>query len=233
MKKIKIFASSSITHAIAEMIEKAKEFGAVEFEFNGVTVQVEKDSNPALIYRDWERGMLRPSGTFIVRPHPPIKLSEEDAAEDVRLRAEIDERGAKRRAEYEAENAAKKEHLKKNASSVLALKDEAKWKSFVEGNTDGYGAACVNFAEQWGRLMQSKIESGAKIQGIAKESSFEADTVGLTGFMYGAAVSMLSQCWVYGEELRRWHNLDSQIGNEGEKANETGGTLNPALLRIG
>jgi hypothetical protein len=26
------------------------------------------------------------------------------------------------------------------------------------------------------------------------------------------------------------HNIDKQCGNEGEKANESGGTLNPALL---
>jgi hypothetical protein len=35
------------------------------------------------------------------------------------------------------------------------------------------------------------------------------------------------------EELRRWHNLRTQIGDEGEKANEDGGVLNPALLRVG
>jgi hypothetical protein len=36
-----------------------------------------------------------------------------------------------------------------------------------------------------------------------------------------------------GEELRRWHNKDVQIGDEGEKANETpGAVLNPALLTI-
>ncbi|MDA8315367.1 MAG: hypothetical protein M0010_09365 [Actinomycetota bacterium] len=46
----------------------------------------------------------------------------------------------------------------------------------------------------------------------------------------GAAVSVLASCWVHGEELRRWHNLDTQIGTEGEKANASGGVLNPALL---
>lgn len=51
--------------------------------------------------------------------------------------------------------------------------------------------------------------------------------------MYGCAVSILSQVWIHGEELRRWHNLDSQIGTEGEKANESGGVLNPAVLNIG
>ena len=35
------------------------------------------------------------------------------------------------------------------------------------------------------------------------------------------------------DRLRRWHNKATQIGTEGDKANETGGVLNPALLTIG
>ena len=67
---------------------------------------------------------------------------------------------------------------------------------------------------------------------VANECSNEADTEGITGFMYGAAVSVLASCWEHGEELRRWHNLKTQIRDEGEKANESGGVLNPALLNI-
>lgn len=37
----------------------------------------------------------------------------------------------------------------------------------------------------------------------------------------------------HGEELRRWHNLDTQIGDEGEKANKGKGVLNPAIMKIG
>jgi len=33
-------------------------------------------------------------------------------------------------------------------------------------------------------------------------------------------------------ELRQWHNLKTQIKDEGEKANASGGVLNPALLTI-
>ena len=43
---------------------------------------------------------------------------------------------------------------------------------------------------------------------------------------------MLSQVWEHGEELRRWHNLDTQIHDEGEKANDEGSVLNPALLGV-
>ena len=55
-------------------------------------------------------------------------------------------------------------------------------------------------------MMEERIANGEKIEDIAKELSHKADTEGITGFMYGCAVSILLQCWEYGEELRRWHN---------------------------
>ena len=114
----------------------------------------------------------------------------------------------------------------------MELKDEATWKRFVEKNIDPYGKECVDFAERWADLMEKKLAEGCEVETIAKETSHEADTEGLTGFMYGAAVSMLSRVWEHGEALRTWHNLDTQIGDEGEKANQSGGVLNPALLSI-
>jgi len=45
-------------------------------------------------------------------------------------------------------------------------------------------------------------------------------------------VSILSKCWVYGETLRKWHNLEAQISDEGEKANRDGGVLNLAILNL-
>lgn len=115
----------------------------------------------------------------------------------------------------------------------MKLKDEATWKKGLENNQDDYGAAGYRFAESWANLMEEKIAAGAKVADIAKETSHEADTEGITGFMYGCAVSVLSAVWEHGEELRQWHNLDTQIGDEGEKANETDAVLNPALLSIG
>jgi len=107
------------------------------------------------------------------------------------------------------------------------------WKKCVKNNLDPYGRACIVYSEQWAELMEKKMSEGATLGDIAKDASHEADTDGITGFMYGAAVSTLSQVWKYGDDLRRWHNLDTQIGDEGEKANKEGGTLNPALLNIG
>ena len=115
----------------------------------------------------------------------------------------------------------------------MKLKDKDGWELTVKNNQDPYGKAGVSFAEAWADLMEERMEKGETLVECAKEASHNADTEGITGFMYGCAVSILSQVWEHGEELRKWHNLKTQLGNEGEKANEKGSTLNPACLRIG
>jgi hypothetical protein len=115
----------------------------------------------------------------------------------------------------------------------MKIGNQENWDKWVEGNKDGYGSAIIRYAEAWANIMEIKMGGGEKIEDIAKEASHTADTEGITGFMYGAAVHVLFTSWEHGDELRRWHNLDTQIGNEGEKANENGGVLNPAVLNIG
>ena len=114
----------------------------------------------------------------------------------------------------------------------MKIRNSEDWNKDRENNTDGYGKATLDYAERWADLMEVEIDGGAKLHDIAKRLSHEADSEGITGFMYGAAVSVLARVWEHGQELRTWHNLDIQIGDEGERANERGGTLNPALLNI-
>lgn len=115
---------------------------------------------------------------------------------------------------------------------ILEGKEQAytDWKA---KQSDAYGARVFSYAEDWADLMEAHIAEGIELEKCANPDSHIADTDGITGFMFGASVSVLAQCWIHGEQLRRWHNLKIQIGNEGEKANETGGVLNPALLNIG
>lgn len=115
---------------------------------------------------------------------------------------------------------------------------EKGWREwFALNSTDMYSLSVCYFAALWAYLMEQRIEKGEKVADIAKETGREADTNmgiwGVTGFQYGLAVGALSQWWKWGEELRQWHNLDTQIGTEGEEANEKGGVLNPAILNIG
>ena len=115
----------------------------------------------------------------------------------------------------------------------MRLKDAEDWLKCRKANQDPYGKCAVDYVERWADLMEAQLATGVTVATCAKATSHEADTEGITGFMYGCAVSILSQVWEHGEDLRRWHNLDAQIGDEGERANESGGVLNPALLSIG
>jgi hypothetical protein len=133
------------------------------------------------------------------------------------------------------------EKMKIHEPAMTFKDDEAKtiWEKGLATNT-----ACYRFASSWATLMEKNLtdqKDAARLMGgeefakVAKpkEASHEADNEGITGFIYGCAVTILSQTWVHGEELRQWHNTEHQIRSEGEAANKNGGVLNPALLNMG
>lgn len=105
---------------------------------------------------------------------------------------------------------------------------EEKYQKGYNKNLDPYGHAVYTFAERWAELMEKDIEGcgGPTDAAIAnfEKCGREADTEGITGFMYGCAVSILSECWEYGEILWKWHN--KEYGYEGD------GVVNPAILTV-
>ena len=103
---------------------------------------------------------------------------------------------------------------------------EAAYAEFIHVNSgDPYSMAAVRYMKNWAELMESKIADGAKVVDIAGATSHEADTEGITGFMYGCAVEALSEFWEYGEELRKWHNTEYNY--------DVDGVVNPAILTAG
>ena len=227
--------NSLIIDTIREMIGLAKKgnFTAKQ-ELNGVTILVNGDSNADLIFRDQQRAQ---SGYVEgeVGPYPKAELTAEDKANDTRVEAKNERKRQKRQAEYEAKAKIHRDTVEAKLANApgIELADEAGWQKFKDNNKDGYGGAVVTYSERWTRLMQVEMASGKNLEDVADATSQEADLEGITGFMYGCAVSTLAACWKYGDQLRRQHNLKTQLGNEGEKANESGGVLNPALLSIG
>ena len=112
---------------------------------------------------------------------------------------------------------------------------KTKYLKYVRMNSkDGYSKAVVTYAEDWAAIMEKKLKKrGVKVKDIAEASGHEADTQGITGFMYGCAVSALAQFWVHGEELRRWHNREYLDEEKAAKADKSGGVVNPAILTFG
>lgn len=106
---------------------------------------------------------------------------------------------------------------------------EKDYKEWLDKNTDAYGRACFTYAERWAEMMENLIDNSSDepmnvIIDNANRLSIEADVEGITGFMYGCAVNILSQCWKYGEELRKWHNNEYNYDGDG--------VVNPAILTI-
>lgn len=115
----------------------------------------------------------------------------------------------------------------------MKIKNQELFETFVRENSgDDYGREILEFSERWALLMEMELAQGKSIEQMADLCARDADTNGISGFMYGCAVDFLSKVREHGEELRIWHNLDSQIGNEGETANREGGVLNPSLISI-
>ena len=224
---------SNISDVILEAIQRAND-GPFSFTFNNVQVEVRADSDPDLIYRDWSRAM---SGYIEkqVGPYPSRELSDAERAHDAEVEATNRARCDAAQAEYDRKQKAKEESAATKLAGVgpIELLSEPAWRECVAKNQDGYGAAVVSYAERWARLMQAEMAAGAALPDIAERLSCEADIEGITGFMYGCAVSMLATMWKHGEALRRWHNTKTQIGTEGDRANESGGVINPALLSMG
>lgn len=211
--KIEGMPGDHISHASKRAVEAAAGGEPTVLVFNEIEVPVISGMTAADVAAEYGRKSDARHAAYIATPEYKARV------------AEGERRNREKRAAYAAAIAA--------SPKKMSLKDPAGWAKAKAANTDDYGGRCISYADEWARLMESAMAQGQTIAGCAKELSHLADYDGITGFMYGAAVSILSKVWTHGKELRRWHNLDMQIKNEGEKANESGGVLNPALLTVG
>lgn len=179
----------------------------VMFNFNGVSLYATpKRCLPSMLW-DWEVAMSRLEAKY--RPQREAMLAkyrEKDRQKSLLLQGAL------------------------STAPSFDVIDAAGWEKCKANNSDPYVGRAVRYAEEWGRLMQTRIDNGEKLEDCADELSRLADDDGITGFMYGAAVSILAGCWRHGDALRRWHNRKTQIGTEGDEANDSGGVLNHAVL---
>lgn len=212
--KLEATCGQHIDQFAQELVDAANTHGETcEGEFNGQTLRAEPGSDPGAITQSFYDESERRHAAYLASPEYAEQCRAAEEKERARTRALTE--------------------LLQIAPAEPAWKDPARWQECVAANQDGYGGAVITYAHRWARLMEARIGQGVAVADCADELSHFADTEGITGFMYGCAVSILSATWEHGEELRRWHNLDTQIGTEGERANESGAVLNPALLSIG
>lgn len=135
------------------------------------------------------------------------RTTEEDAADHEAWCAQWRADQAAAEKKHRAEIAAGR-----HAPVAFRIKEPARadYEKGLANNTDPYGRRCYTYAAQWASLMEKEIAAGKTVAAIAKETSHAADTDGVTGFMYGCAVSILAHRWEHGEDLRQWHNGGGQ-----------------------
>lgn len=112
----------------------------------------------------------------------------------------------------------------------MSIINQKKWKSYEEKNSDPYGKCCIDVARRVMEILDENKEFDTNKIICQADNDIEAG--GITGFMAGCVAQIVSACHSRGEEFRRKWNIDNQISNEGEKANNSNGVLNPALLVV-
>lgn len=201
---LEVCGGSDITATIleAQLIAEYTDGHPVSFEFNGNIIRVAADSDPALIYRDW----LRASNGYIdsVGPYPDKELTPEQLASDASVQALNDQRYEEQKRKWQEEEDRKRANVEEQLAGrpPITLRDPERWQEFVDANKDFYGKGIVDFATQWGRLMELRVEQGMSVLEAAKATESEADTFGMSGFSFSAALSMLREMWIYGDQLR-------------------------------
>lgn len=189
------------------IVDTDEEF-QLQFNFNGVEIICGKGTTVENMIIQWDNHWAEQS---------KIREEWEKSPEGIAVKKAEQKKAKARQLEI-------KKTLKSVEGKTIDLYNPLAWKMWVEANTDSYGKGVIDFAERWGILMQEQMQHSVLTKQIMDTCSYQADVEGITGFMYGCAVSQLSQCWSYGEQLRRIHNAD--YGVEGE------GVVNPALLTI-
>lgn len=110
------------------------------------------------------------------------------------------------------------------------ISGEEVYNDYVEKNSgDFYGAGILKFVQNWANHMENEVEknNGILTKDIMSKSGTVADTDGIAGFMYGLAVQMLTQVWIYGKQLQLIHN-----GVYDFTANDDVSVVNPAIMNI-
>jgi hypothetical protein len=210
--------------AEAAVVHATQTKRVIQFDFNGVVCRVSANTNPQLVVRDYLNASylnwktIGPAYDEVYSPDVEAKLAEAKQAAAEKAEARI--------AQMEQEDAVKRQQVEQAIAGItLLITDQAKYDEWKATNSDSeYGKGIFEFADVWGRLMQKDVASGKSVADAAQTTQFEPSYLGISGFMFGAAVSILSQCWQYGEELRQWHN--------GKYDHKGAGVVNPAGFTI-
>jgi len=172
----------------------------VEFDFNGINCVVDGNTDLKLLLRDYHNAHLmewKEIGHECAAEYSPEIIAEIEA----RTKAQSEKRD-KQNAEREAtERDQRKAFEAKVAGIEVEFSNKAGWDESRKNNPIGYGRAALDFAEGWAKLMQIEIAKGRTVADCYNECESELYFMGISGFQYGCAASILAQTWKYGDQL--------------------------------
>lgn len=101
-----------------------------------------------------------------------------------------------------------------NWTFPIAIREgkEKNFQNYIDLNSfDDYGKAIIDFSIRWAQLLEQAIYSSEQlaeqvIKERASDLSLQADTEGISGFMFECAIAGLAHYWKYGAELADWYN---------------------------
>lgn len=191
----------------------------INFEFNDVNILVTKeDADVNKICAKYEAGLEANARKARLELEAYKKTDEYRLARAKTLKCKI------------RKEKVREEVLDIDKTTQLEFKDEEekeKWNNWVKDNSyPFFNCYTMKYARLWGKYMQHIMSKHNKTVANIAENTFDlVDMDGITGFIYGCVVDILSQCWKHGEELRRWHN--KKYNKE-----DIEGVVNPAILGV-
>ena len=190
---------------------------ALEVEFNQFSIRVDEQNTDRILYL-YKRSCDMSSGLW-------EKEMQEyyNSPEYVRDHAKSLKKENRKKAVVQKV----RQFQKRNADFTIAdKKKQEEWENCKAINSKSdYSNCVIDYTILWAQYMEYLMaKHDKKLSDVWDMSSHLADIYGITGFMYGCAVSILSSVWKYGEELRVQHN--SKYNHQGD------GVVNPAILTI-
>jgi hypothetical protein len=211
--KLGILPGSRISQAIADCVEfllsqSGEKFAS--FSFNGVTIKVKSDSNSDLLVRDYMRALRNYISTE-VGPYPIAELPQEVIEQEKALEKAKEIADHNAIIDYQSQQNLKLAALVSTVEGQPMTRDQEKWQEWFETNeNEPYSKVCFDYAELWARLMEKSLTEGKTIPEVKDDLDRQVhDCFGVTGFQHGCIISILSECWEYGDQLRRIHNLET------------------------
>lgn len=191
------FLGMHVNSAAAQMLEKANATGAnYSLSFNGCDVLAHPGDTTEGIVADWDKRRDEAHAIWKASPEGQEYYRQE----------------AIRKAERAAEIERRREYWRNNPVEPFALKDADGWAQCVAANSDGgYGEYALNYARQWACMMERDIAAGMTVAETATLRQHEADAeMQMSGFQWGCALSILTQVWEHGDELREWREAEKR-----------------------